>query len=509
MFKRSKARSRKHQRKPSFLDEEELVVEGTGQQEETISIEQGSEEEEEIVSGEEVVCQEESKPTRRRRPLGRRERKERFKSIDLIAWVIGFGALLTFVLSIPYTRINKIDFSNVAFFFVLFTLCAHFDVELKSGLKLNLGLAPLVGALLSLPIKEPTVEVLWLFLIGSVVTLFIKMMGEIDKEKILSLLFDYTSLGVSAVIYRMLVSAFPEKPLLLGKYTPWMLVAIAFAASIIFIGHVFRSAYVLSREGLFPAGAYFSSVIKRYWIPFLGICFLGVLMGLVFLGIGMWSVLFILPLLAVIMYAYNRVAKTDEYLLDTIRTLAAIPEETGRVEKGHAEKVATIAKAVAQELGLGPEDARQVEFAAYLHDIGAITKQESVEQRQLTEMEGVISGGVDIIGKVDYLQVAAEILKGREGLSDRVVDFEKRRAVSIGSGILKAVDDFVSLVSGSAEKEPMSESEALTEMNLERGVKYDSKVLRAIARVLPGISEEGSVRDVEDSSEGSSFWRDS
>jgi len=175
---------------------------------------------------------------------------------------------------------------------------------------------------------------------------------------------------------------------------------------------------------------------------------------------------------------------------------------------GHAERVAQLAVGVARELGLSPEDSQQVEFAAYLHDIGAVTKQGMhADQRQLTEVEGVISGGVDIVGKVEYLDVAAEILGGREGLRDRVTDVDKRRAVSLGSGILRAVDDFESLLAGSETREPLSESEALTEMNLERGVKYDSKVLRAISRVLPRLPRE-LTSSVEGSPESSPFWGD-
>jgi response regulator RpfG family c-di-GMP phosphodiesterase len=176
---------------------------------------------------------------------------------------------------------------------------------------------------------------------------------------------------------------------------------------------------------------------------------------------------------------------------------------------GHADRVSELAVGVAQELGLSPEDAQQVEYAAYLHDIGAITRQgiHGPDQRQLTEIEGVIAGGVDIVGKVKYLDVAAEILGGREGLRDRVTDVDKRRAVSLGAGILLAVDDFETLVQGNDIREPISENDALTEMNLERGVKYDSKVLRAIARVLARLPREFSKR-AEGSSESSPFWGD-
>ena len=162
------------------------------------------------------------------------------------------------------------------------------------------------------------------------------------------------------------------------------------------------------------------------------------------------------------------------------------------IEKGHAGRVTALSVDVARELGLSPEDTKQVEYAALLHDIGAITRKGAPgeQEPQLMEAEGVIAGGVDILGQVDYLEVAAEILRGREGLRDRVVDVDKRRAVSLGAGILRVVDDFESLIRVSETREPLSEHDALTEMNLERGVRYDSKVLRAIARVHPRMPQE-------------------
>lgn len=420
------------------------------------------------------------------------------------------ASLVTLALSIVFTNVSKIDFTNTVFFLVLFTVCANFDIELRDGARLSLGLAPLIGALVALPIKDPAVEVVWIFLIGSLVTLVTERNKEISKERILELLFDYSAVGAFVLIYRLLLNVLPEKPELQGHYWPGILIASAIAAAFLFIAHVLRLSYMLSKEGQYPAGAYFSSVLRKYWVPFIAIGFLGVLMGLVFIGIGNWFVILVLPLLAVIRYAYNRIAAADIYLLGTVKTLSVIPEEIGKIPPGHSKRLATLAGAVARELGLGPEDTRQVEYAAYLHDIGVIAREEEhvSEQDRLLGVEEVVSGGEDILGKVDYLKVASEILRGRGGLEKRVVDPRKRRAVSVGSGILKAAEDFENLITGSDDKEPLSESEALTEMNLERGVKYDSKVLRAIAKVLPRISGEDLSFDAEVSSESAAFWRE-
>ncbi len=400
---------------------------------------------------------------------------------------------------------------------MLFTLAAHLQLDLKGGGTVNVGLAPLLGALIALPVALPTipydkitaagcVQVIWIFLFGTIVTLVTRMFGELKKEDVVGMLVEFTGVGITAFLFFGLMTILPQKPVLLGHYTPALLVSAGICAGVLYVFYLGRSAYIQAEQGYFSPGLYLQSVLRKSWFAFLMLGFLGVLMGMIFVGIGMWATLFVLPVLPVIAYAYYRVAATDQDLIETVRVLSAIPEKTGLLEQGHGERVARLSEGVARELGLSPEDVKQVEYAAYLHDIGAITRKGAEDQRELAEVEGVISGGVDILGQVDYLEVAAEILHGREGLRDRVVDVGKRRAVSLGAGILRAVDDFESLLRGGETREPLTANEALVEMNLERGVRYDSKVLRAIARVYPRLPKEALTPVVGGSEEESEFW---
>lgn len=438
--------------------------------------------------------------------------------------VAALAAAATLVVTILFTRLGKVDYSNFVFWLVIFTLAAHFELELKGGGTINLGLAPLLGALLALPVSLPDVtkmtdgeiyralsmdgcvQVVWVFLFGMIITLVTKMLGELRKEDLVGMLIEFTGVGVTAFLFFGLMKLLPQKPVLLGHYTPALLVTAGLCGGVLYLFYLGKSSYIQVEQGYFSPKLYLQSVLRKSWFPFVILGLTGCLMGLLFVGISMWSVLFVLPVLLVFVYAYHRVAATDLDLIETIRVLSAIPEKTGLLESGHGERVARLAEGVARELGLSPEDVKQVEYAAYLHDIGAIAGRGDEDQRQLTESEGVIAGGVDILGQVEYLEVAAEILRGREGLRDRVANVEKRRAVNVGAGILTAVDDFESLLRGGEGRDPLSENEALTEMNLERGVRYDSKVLRAIARVYPRLPKEALTPVVGGSAEESDFW---
>jgi hypothetical protein len=464
-----------------------------------------------------------------RKPRERPVRGERARSDEAgppaVPLLVGLGVavLATFVLTLIFTHFKDFHWS-FWFILVVFIAAALFELDVKGGGEIGLGTSIIIGALFvaaplsftattgkTLPFLLTPVQVIWIFFLGTIVVIIVRALDrEATLEQVVAKGIEFVGVGIATLIFWLIYKIIPKKPLFHGAYWPGLIAALVVAAVIYFFFVVVESTFILSKEGNFPAAVYFQSFMRRSWYPFAVLAFIGGLFGFVYRGIGMWSSLFVLPLLLVVMYAYNRVAATDQYLIETIRTLASIPEETGMIRRGHAERVANLSAAVARELGLSPEDVQQVEYAAYLHDIGAITKQgePGLEQQQLTEVEGVIAGGVDIIGNVDYLDVAAEILHGREGLRDRVVDVGKRRAVSMGAGILRAVDDFEGLLQGRDGREPLSENDALTEMNLERGVRYDSKVLRAIARVASRMPMEESSPIAEGSPEGPPIWRE-
>ena len=58
------------------------------------------------------------------------------------------------------------------------------------------------------------------------------------------------------------------------------------------------------------------------------------------------------------------------------------------VPTGTPSSVAMLSAAVARELGLAPEDVNQVEYAAYLHDIGAINKARRAGRRAAATSRG-------------------------------------------------------------------------------------------------------------------------
>src|SRR5262245_35689180 len=75
--------------------------------------------------------------------------------------------------------------------------------------------------------------------------------------------------------------------------------------------------------------------------------------------------------------------------LDTIRAFGAAIDLKDAYTKGHSDRVAKYAEAIAREMGLGGQELEHIGVAGYLHDIGKITVDRAIinNPRPLTERE--------------------------------------------------------------------------------------------------------------------------
>ena len=96
--------------------------------------------------------------------------------------------------------------------------------------------------------------------------------------------------------------------------------------------------------------------------------------------VGIWGpLLFSTPLLAA-WYAFERLDSATRSYRQTIEALAMAPELGGMVPPGHAERVAELALAMGEQLGLSGADVRDLEMAALLHHLGQVTLDDPVDR---------------------------------------------------------------------------------------------------------------------------------
>lgn len=181
---------------------------------------------------------------------------------------------------------------------------------------------------------------------------------------------------------------------------------------------------------------------------------------------------------------------------DTIRALVQAMDMNMPGEGGHSDRVAVLAVATAQRLGMGPEELLQVRQAAALHDIGKI----GLETHLLHKVGPLTAADVEALRK--HATAAMRVLDSLIWLapcSMMIVHHHERwdgtgypdglsgTDIPLGARIIAVGETFDVLVSPSCWKEWVPEEEALAELRRCAGTQFDPEVVEAFAAVQPLI----------------------
>jgi hypothetical protein len=224
---------------------------------------------------------------------------------------------------------------------------------------------------------------------------------------------------------------------------------------------------------VFNLGASFSPRGRLAW---LAVASSGMLMAIGYRGVGgvgqvgIWGpLLFSTPLLAA-WYAFERLDAATRSYRQTIEALAMAPELGGLVPPGHAERVATLASAMGEQLGLTTTDVRDLEMAALLHHLGEVTLDEPADTTAKpgqTEVAAVTSA---MMREIRPLAAAGDIVAGD---SD---DPKRRLAVQV----LRIASEYDDLTA----RDHTPGDLALESLRSAPAYVYDTRVVRALERVL-------------------------
>jgi two-component system cell cycle response regulator len=183
----------------------------------------------------------------------------------------------------------------------------------------------------------------------------------------------------------------------------------------------------------------------------------------------------------------------EDTLLGTVNALAALIDARDRYTGTHAQTVATLAHQVAEVMHLSTGEARTVELAARLHDIGKIAVPDEVLRKPgpLTEEEWIVMRahaaiGADVVRQVPALHMVAPIIRGHherwdgQGYPDQLAG----EAIPVGARIICAVDAYAAMTTNRPYRQALDPTCALVELHRCAASQFDPAVVTTLETVL-------------------------
>jgi putative nucleotidyltransferase with HDIG domain len=179
---------------------------------------------------------------------------------------------------------------------------------------------------------------------------------------------------------------------------------------------------------------------------------------------------------------------------ETLRALANAIEVNDLYTKGHCERVSEYALKIATQLQLSQDDKDILYKASILHDIGKIgvathiiNKEDKLTNEEYEEIKKHCNTGYNIIHDVDFLKESAAIVLQHHERYDGLGYPNQMRGneINLLSRILSVADTFDAMTSSRAyRKTPLSNEQALLELQKNSGTQFDPFIIHAVAECL-------------------------
>jgi hypothetical protein len=254
---------------------------------------------------------------------------------------------------------------------------------------------------------------------------------------------------------------------------PFAVALVAWIAVEVFL----RAVLVVGKREL--SRSYLARSIIHDLNVFLGLALTGGLFGELWPEIGWWALLIASLPYSFAHLAFQRFQETKVTYKQTIRALARIPEVSGLGVDGHADRTTDLASTIAKEIGLGPVDVEDVEYAGLMHDIGRV----SLNEPQIV-LHGFTTGDIarwssEIIAESPYLsRVATHVRYQYEPY--RKPGEQSDPEVSEVSRIIKVAAAY----DWQVHLEGLSPLQALEVLHAGAAYDYDPEVVASLRRIL-------------------------
>jgi HD-GYP domain-containing protein (c-di-GMP phosphodiesterase class II) len=189
------------------------------------------------------------------------------------------------------------------------------------------------------------------------------------------------------------------------------------------------------------------------------------------------------------------IADMERTFTTTLAVLTSTVEAKDDYTASHGEDVADLAARVAQRMGLTRSQARDVRYAAMLHDIGkiAVPSEILLKPGKLTEDEWVVmrshaAVGGDLVARIDaFAHLAPSIRASHErwdggGYPDGLAGEQ----IPLAARIIAACDTYDAIVTDRPYRPARTPAEASVELRRVAGAQLDEQAVEALLAELAG-----------------------
>jgi HD-GYP domain-containing protein (c-di-GMP phosphodiesterase class II) len=190
-------------------------------------------------------------------------------------------------------------------------------------------------------------------------------------------------------------------------------------------------------------------------------------------------------------------AEQERTFTTTLSALMSTVEAKDDYTASHEEDVAGLSERVALRMGLSPSHARDVRYAALLHDVGkvAVPSEILLKPGPLTETEWVamrrhtVVGG-DLVARIDaFAHLAPAVRASHErwdgdGYPDGIAGEE----IPLAARIISACDTYDAIVTDRPYRTARTVAQARQELCRVAGIQLDARVVEALLEELSEVS---------------------
>ena len=186
-------------------------------------------------------------------------------------------------------------------------------------------------------------------------------------------------------------------------------------------------------------------------------------------------------------------ADLEKAYVQTIETLRHVVESRDKETKGHSERVAILAKALAEEMQLAQDDIETIHIAGLFHDVGKIGIQDSIllkngslTKEEFMTIKGHPAEGERIIVSYAPFKNLLNIVRGHHERYDGTgyPDGKAGNDICLGARIIAVADSFDAMMSNRTYRRGLGFDKTMDELVKGKGTQFDPAIVDAFLKLV-------------------------